>query len=206
MFAHRNGLRSCCWPFGRLHDGKSSPRRADFRGGGREGGRTRRRNGHGNGQRRGDLLPRHRPASGACDPVAWVSRNRRHVCAGGGRAGQTLSADCAGSARRRPVAAHPVGLREEDARDRRQGADGPSQDRSRPCHRPRHRRACRLCLCRPVSRAIAESHGGRGVHRGSRGHRRIQTGSHRPIRGRSISRASRGSTKPWPSIRARRKS
>src|SRR5216684_4071941 len=68
-----------------------------------------------------------------------------------------------------------VGLREEDACDRCQRVDGSAPDRPGPCHRPRYRRPRRLCVWRPISRAIAEPHGGRGVHRGPRGHRRIQT-------------------------------
>ena len=47
-------------------------------------------------------------------------------------------------------------------------------DRSRPCCRSRYRSPRSICLCCPVSRAIAEPHLGRGVHRGPRRDRRIQ--------------------------------
>jgi hypothetical protein len=58
------------------------------------------------------------------DSVAWLSRNRRHICVGGSGAGQALSSHRAGFARRRPLAA-PLGrIREKDARHRRQGVDG----------------------------------------------------------------------------------
>jgi hypothetical protein len=181
-----------------------SPGRSGRRGGSGEGGGTCRQDGHRDRQRRDALLPRRRPAGGGSDPAPWVPRDWRRVRAGGRRTGQALSAHCAGLARRRLVAAPLVGLREEDARDRRQGTDGSPRNRARPCHGPRHRCTRRLCLRRPVSRAIAEPHGRGGVHRGTRGHGSNSSASHPPIHGRSTSRASHESTTPWPSTRGRK--